>query len=154
MAAQDAPYILLMDANVDEDDSYVLRNAVRLSQITNVLEDRNASEVKQPTFQLHGILETPIPLEQSGTSTIDYVFANAAANLLIVKAEQSWELTEGLGHVPLYIEVDVKVAKYFKQVASSVDNINVARLAELNDVESNLLYNFVKHTCGKHGIGI
>ena len=72
MSEEDAPHILLTDANIDQNESFVLRNAVRDGKIINVVDDRSQDEERQPTFK-HGGIDGKIEDGTTGSSTIDYV---------------------------------------------------------------------------------
>ena len=113
-ADEGIPYILLTDANIGKDDSHILRNAVRLSQLIIAFDGRNPL-LTGPTYLFGGITDETIPIDISGSSEIDFVFTNQASNSMIdtiicrarlvsarvpclrrrANAERSWRSTRG-----------------------------------------------------------
>ena len=147
-AIEDAPYYLCMDGNVSIATSDVLRDAVASGKIVNIWADRNPDNPDQPTFQFGGITE-PIVAGQSGSSTIDFAFANNTGNALVSNIELKWDeaVLLGLDHVPMGITINATAAAASQCVASSVDHIDVAGLSKLDPITCNLLYNTVQGIC-------
>ena len=105
LAAEDAPYAILMDGNVTIEDSQVLKTTVRGSHLVNVYADRYPDKASTPTFRSGGIVHELVSGENY-TSSIDHVLANFPANYLINDIHYRWDLTNGLDHVPIDVEIN------------------------------------------------
>ena len=75
------------------------------------MDDRNPGFEEQPTFLQGGIAEGAIERDAKGSSCIDFVFANAAANILIKDVELMWDWSLGHDHVPIKVMVDAEPLK-------------------------------------------
>ena len=79
LAAQDAPYVLLMDGNIEADSSPIIRGLVQSGQVINMYQDRHPEAPYQPTY-LFGGITGEIQAGTKGSSAIVHVLGNHAAN--------------------------------------------------------------------------
>ena len=101
LAAGDAPYILLMDGNIQVDDSATLSSVVKGSNLIDVAAELSFVQSTTMTLQAGGI-KTRYP-DETGTSAIDHVLANEAGFLTIETFTYDWDyaITRNLDHVPI-----------------------------------------------------
>jgi len=95
-AAGGAPYLLRMDGNITARASAIITDVIRDAALIDLRADRHPEDATQPTYKFGGIETIPLVEGESGTSAIDFWFANEPANCLVREVQVRWDLCEGL----------------------------------------------------------
>ena len=145
LAAGDAPYILLMDGNIQIEDSTILTAVLRGSDLIDVAAETTWSQNTTMTYQKGGI-ETPFP-EESGTSAIDHVLANEAGFLTVESLTYDWDyaICHNLDHVPINVGLTDKAFSAVINKYIPVLPIDTDSLCKLTENTKNRLYNAVRN---------
>ena len=143
ISADDAPYLLMMDANVQPEDSATIQTVVREALLIDVCADRHENGQPPNTYQKGGI-KCPSPTGEN-TSRIDVILANAAANLLIVEVRYLWDkaITNAFDHVPIDIILGTGAFTSTIDVYAPVRPIKTEELCKLTPDQAELLYYYV-----------
>ena len=126
------PYLLLMDGNVQEEQSQLIHAIISGSHLINVRADRLPDTADQPTYCKGGIIAN-LTKGQNGCSNIDYAFTNETGNLMVKSIELLWHECEGLDHVPFQIILNANASQGTHNAIDKGTSINVDNLIELNE---------------------
>ena len=140
------PYVLCVDANIQEAQSAVIQTILRGSHMVNVRADRQPDTADVPTYCKGGITQ-PLTEGQAGCSNTDFVLANQAAINMIQDIELLWHDCDGLDHVPLQITFQSHGFQGTHDALNQGTHINVQNLIPLEDHQADALYCIVRAQC-------